>query len=31
MQGLMTVFYKELSDYFTSWRGIILFVVILLM
>ena len=31
MQGLMTVFYKELADYFTSWRGIILFVVILLM
>lgn len=31
MQGLMTVFYKELADYFTSWRGIILFVMILLM
>ena len=31
MQGLMTVFYKELADHFTSWRGIILFVTILLM
>ena len=31
MQGLMTVFYKELADHFTSWRGIILFVMILLM
>ena len=30
MQGLMTVFHKELTDYFTSWRGIILFVMILL-
>jgi ABC-2 type transport system permease protein len=27
----MTVFYKELADHFTSWRGIILFVMILLM
>ena len=31
MQGLMTVFHKELADHFTSWRGIILFVTILLM
>ena len=31
MQGLMTIFYKELADYFTSWRGIILFIMILLM
>lgn len=31
MQGLMTVFYKELADHFTSWRGIILFIMILLM
>ncbi len=30
MQGLMTVFHKELADHFTSWRGIILFVTILL-
>jgi len=29
MQGLMTVFHKELTDHFTSWRGIILFVMIL--
>ena len=31
MQGLMTIFQKELADYFTSWRGIILFVMVLLM
>ncbi len=31
MQGLMTVFYKEMAEHFTSWRGIILFVAILLM
>jgi len=30
MQGLMTVFYKELADHFTSWRGIILFITVLL-
>ena len=30
MQGLMTVFYKELADHFNSWRGIILFITILL-
>ncbi|TET16781.1 MAG: ABC transporter permease [Dehalococcoidia bacterium] len=30
MQGLMTVFYKELADHFTSWRGIILFLMVLL-
>jgi len=30
MQGLMTVFYKELADHFTSWRGIILFIMVLL-
>ena len=30
MQGLMTVFHKELADHFTSWRGIILFVMVLL-
>ncbi len=30
MQGLMTVFHKELADNFTSWRGIILFVMVLL-
>ncbi len=29
MQGLMTIFHKELADYFTSWRGIILFVMVL--
>ena len=28
MQALMTVFYKELADHFTSWRGIILFVMV---
>jgi len=26
----MTVFYKELADHFTSWRGIILFITVLL-
>ena len=30
MQGLMTVFYKELADHFTSWKGIILFIMVLL-
>jgi ABC-2 type transport system permease protein len=30
MKGLMTVFYKELADHFTSWRGIILFMTVLL-
>lgn len=30
MQALMTVFYKELADHFTSWRGIILFIMVLL-
>lgn len=30
MKGLMTVFYKELADHFTSWRGIILFITVLL-
>jgi len=30
MRGLLTVFNKELADYFISWRGIILFGVILL-
>ncbi len=30
MQGLMTVFHKELTDHLTSWRGIILFVMVLL-
>lgn len=30
MKGLMTVFYKELTDHFTSWRGIILFITVLL-
>ena len=30
MQGLMTVFHKELADHFTGWRGIILFVMVLL-
>lgn len=30
MKGLMTVFYKELTDHFTSWRGIILFMTVLL-
>ena len=30
MQGLMTVFHKELADHFTSWRGIILFIMVLL-
>ena len=30
MQGLMTVFYKELADHFNSWRGIILFMMVLL-
>ena len=28
MQGLMTVFQKELADHFTSWRFIILFAII---
>ena len=30
MRGLLTVFNKELADYFISWRGIILFGVVLL-
>jgi ABC-2 type transport system permease protein len=30
MRGLVTVFIKELADYLTSWRGIILFVVVIL-
>jgi len=30
MRGLLTVFTKELADYFVSWRGIILFAVVLL-
>ena len=30
MRGLVTVFGKELADYFTGWRGIILFIVVLL-
>ena len=30
MRGLLTVFSKELADYFTGWRGIILFTVVLL-
>jgi ABC-2 type transport system permease protein len=30
MKGLMTVFYKELADHLTSWRGIILFMTVLL-
>lgn len=30
MRGLLTVFSKELADYFISWRGIILFGVVLL-
>ena len=30
MRGLVTVFIKELADYFISWRGIILFAVVLL-
>jgi ABC-2 type transport system permease protein len=30
MRGLVTVFTKELADYFISWRGIILFAVVLL-
>ena len=28
MQGLMTVFWKELSDHFTSWRFMILFAIV---
>ena len=30
MKGLMTVFYKEVADHFTSWKGIILFITVLL-
>jgi ABC-2 type transport system permease protein len=30
MKGLMTVFYKEVADHFTSWKGIILFLTIVL-
>lgn len=30
MRGLYTVFRKELADYFISWRGIILFAVVLM-
>jgi ABC-2 type transport system permease protein len=30
MKGLMTVFYKELADHLNSWRGIILFMMVLL-
>ena len=30
MRGLLTVFNKELADYFISWRGVILFAVVLL-
>ena len=30
MQALMTVFHKELADNFTSWKGIILFIMVLL-
>jgi len=30
MQGMMTVFWKELSDHFTSWRFIILFALVFL-
>jgi ABC-2 type transport system permease protein len=30
MRGLYTVFEKELADYFISWRGIILFAVVLM-
>jgi len=30
MKGLMSVFHKELADHFTGWRGIILFIMILM-
>jgi ABC-2 type transport system permease protein len=30
MRGLYTIFNKELTDYFISWRGIILFAVVLM-
>jgi len=30
MQGMITVFWKELADHFTSWRFIILFALVLL-
>lgn len=30
MKGLMTIFYKEVADHFTSWKGIILFLTVVL-